>query len=412
VLGTLKELGYRGQDVALAVPSQWCLCGTITTADLPRKSRRQAMVYRLEQQLPLPVEEITVDFIESHGQALGVCVQNSVLTPIVDALEGQGIAVQVICPVALLAIQSQIGGTGGKHAVAADLICMQHNGYIDLFEIKRQVPVAWYRAPSTVANLRLQVQRQLLRYSDPLHLDAEVEDPSLLNSLSDLEEVHVSSNSAAPIMERVIDAAGDLMQRGSATCVNLRRDALGADDPFRTIRRPLNFAVAGLVVLLVAFCAASLWRAQGYQQLIHQHERQQQEVFRRLLPTQEVPVEVQPRLASEERRLRALSGMSSESPDMKSALLLLREALMRLPDHLRFRILEIRIENDHLHIDGEARAHSDADAIAAALRTRRGFDVDPPRTDALAQRGVRFTITATAITDGMLRPADRRVAHP
>ena len=44
----------RGQRAAiLAVPSSWCLCAGISLKGLPAKGRRQAMLYRLEEKLPL-----------------------------------------------------------------------------------------------------------------------------------------------------------------------------------------------------------------------------------------------------------------------------------------------------------------------------------------------------------------------
>src|SRR5687768_5808645 len=60
----LGSLGHRaGNEVLLALPSDWCLSAGIEISDLPKKDRRHAMLYRLEEKLPLAAEEFTADFV-------------------------------------------------------------------------------------------------------------------------------------------------------------------------------------------------------------------------------------------------------------------------------------------------------------------------------------------------------------
>src|SRR5947209_18703807 len=60
---SLRSAGYAGQGVVLGVPSGACLCAPILSDDLPSKDRRRAMLYRLEEKIPLPAEEVVADFI-------------------------------------------------------------------------------------------------------------------------------------------------------------------------------------------------------------------------------------------------------------------------------------------------------------------------------------------------------------
>src|SRR5438270_158805 len=58
----LRSAGYRGEGVMLAIPSDWCLATRIAVKDLPKRDR-SAMIFRLEEKLPLAAEEFVADFI-------------------------------------------------------------------------------------------------------------------------------------------------------------------------------------------------------------------------------------------------------------------------------------------------------------------------------------------------------------
>jgi hypothetical protein len=54
---------------------------------------------------------------------------------------------------------------------------------------------------------------------------------------------------------------------------------------------------------------------------------------------------------------------------------------------------EIRIEGGGVYLSGEVRSNADADRIVGALR-HLGFEVQPPRTQRLAEQG--FTVRVAA----------------
>jgi len=106
----LHENQYAGQGLVLAIASEWCFSATIQTTDLPRNDRK-AMIYRLEEKLPLAAEAMVADFVIHHdGSALGVCTRHKTLSELIDALEGQNIAVQSIAPLAAVG--------RGRHVIA------------------------------------------------------------------------------------------------------------------------------------------------------------------------------------------------------------------------------------------------------------------------------------------------------
>lgn len=100
----LREAGHAGQDIVLGLPSQWCYSASVSTDGLPRRDRRQALGYRLEEKLPVALEELTVDFVDTdQPTVLGVAVSTARLAPLIRGLEARDIPVQAALPTALLA---------------------------------------------------------------------------------------------------------------------------------------------------------------------------------------------------------------------------------------------------------------------------------------------------------------------
>jgi type II secretion system protein L len=399
VAQALKDAGYRGQGVMLAIPSAWCLCAPILTAGLPAKSRK-ALAYRFEEMLPLPAEEVVSDYVPSEpgdDTALAVGVQKERLAPLVEALEGAGVIVSHICPALLLAGQQVLGG-GSAGDFAALLYPAQSAGEIELLMLRRGLPVGWHLLPDAPRDVVLHLQFELKE--TPAKLAAVDLAPALREALAGLNVVEID----APDLATAAALGSVPVLSGKARpWVDLRRDALAARDGLRQVRRPLTVAVAALVLCCLSLSIAMIWRASRYDAMTDRYAREQQGVFRQVFPTGAVPVDVRSRLESEERSLRALSGDSAAPPPTETGLLTLRDILTRLPAEagLRYRVLELRLDRQRFTLDGQVTRHGDADRIAGALRREKSLVVDPPRTEQLPEeggaKGVSFTITGEAV---------------
>src|SRR4051794_32333241 len=66
VVQSLRTSGWRDESVLLALPSNWCLAAQIDAAGLPRGDR-SAMLFRLEEKLPLAAEQVVADFAPAAG---------------------------------------------------------------------------------------------------------------------------------------------------------------------------------------------------------------------------------------------------------------------------------------------------------------------------------------------------------
>src|SRR5258708_5767894 len=85
----LRHAGYVGNPTLPEWGPGECLAASIETADLPRGDRK-AMLYRLEEKVPLAAEHVVADFATSPsagGRALGVCVREDAIAPLLNSLE-------------------------------------------------------------------------------------------------------------------------------------------------------------------------------------------------------------------------------------------------------------------------------------------------------------------------------------
>ena len=79
--------------------------------------------------------------------------------------------------------------------------------------------------------------------------------------------------------------------------------------------------------------------------------------------------------------------------------------LKALPGQGRYRLLDLNIQPDLIRLEGQVQNHADADVVAAGLRQSGLYDVEPPKTQALKERGVGFAFTAIPRPDGGLPKA-------
>jgi len=157
----LRERHYQGEDVLLALPSSWCLAASIDTQGLPRHDRA-AMRFRLEEKLPLAAEAFTADFVEHDETALGVCVQNDRIVPIVNALEAAGVAVQSVSPAALLASQHY-----GWGEAATTVLLWREGESINLITRAADVPGRWSLAADQLEAVRFELDVLLAELEGP-----------------------------------------------------------------------------------------------------------------------------------------------------------------------------------------------------------------------------------------------------
>jgi type II secretory pathway component PulL len=136
---------------------------------------------------------------------------------------------------------------------------------------------------------------------------------------------------------------------------------------------------------------AFLWvRIHHWETQTQQYDLQQRSLFTEVFPQRTIPVAVRPHLESELKRRQGLSGQQA-MPTIGVTLDTVTRVLTALPGDLRFRIQSIRADDKTIDLDGQARSHTDAEQIANAVRAA-GIELDPLRSENLAQQGVTFSL--------------------
>ncbi len=397
----LLDHGHRGEGVALGLPSQWVMVAGIDVDNLPRRHRRQALLYRLEEQLPLAAEAVVADFVQRDHAALAAAARADRLIDIVDRLEAAGVMVQLVSPAAALALQAQAADPPDHRRcfLAADL-----DGRIELAALDAGTPASWQSLPQDPAAFVRALRAELL--GDPPAEPAELVmlglNGDFLAAASAVNGLQVRH--AEPVDLAAARGAADALRGRVRPWFDFRRGPLGPADRLRPVRRPLTACAAAAAVLLATMAGALLWRARGHRRLAGDHAARQADVFHQAFPGQRLPPSVGHRLESEARKLGRVRTVTADMPGRRCALDALRDALVGLPAGVHWRILEIQIDPARMVLEGQARSHADAEKIAAALRAAGRFDVDPPRTERLESGAVAFAITARRLAP----PAGRR----
>jgi hypothetical protein len=288
---------------------------------------------------------------------------------------------------------------------------------MELFDCEKRGVRRWYHLPAEAADLRralamLAVNRPAERHQ----LTAIGLAPELSEAAAAQWTVHESADAGDDLLGQALQQAPRWAsgrprprkpRKWGRGWIELRRDQLAPNQPEAGVSRARRMAAAAAILALGCMIGTLVFGEYQFQQVADRHERLQRRLFSETFPDQSVPRGVRSRMASELARLRGVSGQSVEVPERAEALALLAHATAALPKELRFRLTDIRIEDRRLRLEGQVRAHGDADQLATALRETGRFKVPAPRTDSLPDRGVAFTLTVRAI-----EPASERGSSP
>ena len=393
----LDRLGYTGGGVCLGVSSARTFVAAVDCGNLPRRGaeRRQAMLFRLEEHLPIDAEEMTADFVPAvaGGTALGVAVASAPLVHLVGQLAEAGIETAAICPTPLLALSEAL--RAGENA-DAEYWLLAAPSHVDVFRVADGRPRAWHTTAPEAEEVVRAVKAEMLAHPGPL--------PSPCTAvIGPLPAGHTADVCAAAglacrtvehasIAELAARSAARLLEGEEAGWVDLRRDRLGHENPWGRLAVPLKAALITAIVALAAVSAAAHLRAYRYQAVVDGALAEEAALHQQVFPNTRTPIDVLSRLASETRRLEGLRGSTGAVPEPFSALDAFNQVAGGVPADLRIRIVDIRVDAAGLLIEGQARTHADAEKLAQAIRSGGQFTSDPPRSEQLVKGGVAFTL--------------------
>lgn len=377
----LDRLGYAGQGVMLALSSADCWAASIDIAGLPRGDRK-AMLYRLEEKLPMAAESIVADFAIGDARALGVCVREDAVSPLLHSLESHGVAVQSICAATFLAAQQLAEGTGPQ------ILLIGEDDQINVIAIHDGVPTSWSLLPNQPAVLRLHLDVLLMELGDETVPIRSSGVPAVM-----VQNLNVKS---VPVVPRQVAAIGGaaILESRLKPWIEFRRGALSISDPLRLHRRALEVLLGAAAIFLVCTTLGFLWRIHRYNEATTTANSRMSNEFLSTFPTWSVPSNLKTIVEGEHRKLvsRGAAGVPAEVNH--SAMELFHGVLSRLPVDLKFKLESMSFHEDLFELQGRVRTYGDLETIAAATRLS-GMDVPPPQAHRDAEGFWSFTLRGT-----------------
>jgi hypothetical protein len=379
----LTELGWRGVPLVVGLASSLCLAATV---DVPAPSmlrKRQAMRFHLEGWIPWPAEEFVADFVPHHNVAFMVAVRIEPLRGLLDALEERDASPASVVPAAMLALDWHLANqqNAGSHT-----LLWRHDDQLELFVVRDGRPRGWRSACLTQLDDILQF----------VAIDALEQPPEAAWLVRGLEHeqldrlrrhgLPVESLEALTWNEAIAQTLDAIGSGQREPLIELRRDELAGERPVQAVGPQLRRLKLAAMLAGLALCGALWLRGEQYAAGSVSLERQLGEIFEETFPKEPLPERPLAAIRKVHLLLQGTRGPVKALPSEPSCDQLLQQVLAALPNDLRYRVPEIRLEGSSIYLGGEVRSNADADRIAEALRAA-GLTVDSPRTQRLAEQG-------------------------
>lgn len=411
VVDAIRSNGATPGEMILAIPSAWCLCGRIENADgasarrLTPK-RRETLLYELEEWQPVAAEQVAADFLPLASGWLGVTVMLDRVQPLIAALEGEGLMVTAVCPLAMLVLQGC--------RTDADVVMVGEDRHVDLFWFEDNDLAGWFWLPHKADDIADWLDMLPIRHNhEPLRVVGCSLSPQVTDGLAGSDRLDFARWKPSPeagVFEAAVTLSADILNGRVRPMIDLYRgDSLG-NGRHHWLNRPLQSVAAAAILFLLVSIGVMYYAAGRYDGQTRAFEQQQQEVFRQAFPDSRPPRRISRRLESELVNLRRGEGNGAEQPvaaSSGSALHTLALAFDRLPDmsvqganpSTVFSLERVILDGERLRLEGKARSHSDAGHLASLLGRDGRLGIQPPRTQALPDGEVGFVITGRDTSD-------------
>lgn len=387
----LRSLGYHRQFVTLGLSGSDVLVASLRETVNGLARSRQTRLYDLEEHLPLAAEELVGDFVVGKHHVWGVAFARTPWLELIAALRQEGVRVLSVAPTVLWSAQHRYEslprGERPSHLI------WEYQGSINVLEFRDERPVSWSALSTRPGALWQHLSVLVLTSQSPPRIAAVGPSELLRQELNSIRGI-VWKEIADDLLEVAAAAQAASIVNGQADpWVELLGAELGTSAWMHVAKPQLTLATVALAFFVTATLGVLHYRAAAFARAAHQDRLAQQEVFRQAMAGQNPPAGIRSRLESEAVRLEGLRGKTRELPSRITADELLEKFLAAVPQGVRWRLLELRIEQGRVQIEGEIGTHSDAEQIAAALKGS-GWTPSLSRTQQLPDRGVALSLSA------------------
>jgi len=401
----LTEQDYDAQPILLAIKSSDVLSITLPP---DTSMNRQAMLYELEEYVPIPAERFVADFFgHDQGRFAGVIDTENFL-PLLDELAGQKILIQAIVPLSMLAVQSMthpVAVDGGIRAVI--LSCENEpfldDGRIDLFFLTPDgQPLSWQLLDMKPESLRRTLLSEILTRDTDITIESPHLSEELRQVLETIPRIKLPTNEPGhdeTFSLMIARQSENILFRKKKPWWDFCRDALTMRGTDRVLGKSIRMVLWGSVALTAALCLVLFVRMLRYDQATARYHKEQETAFREALPEQSLQSGFRNRLESEYKKMSAQRENTTDLPQRESVLIPLLNILRSLPQNVRYRFPEIRIEPNAIRLDGQLQVHGDAELVATALEDG-GFIVEAPSTQQTGSSGVAVRLSVVRRDEG------------
>jgi len=400
----LTEQEYDAQPILLAIKSSDVLSVTLPP---DTSANRQAMLYELEEYIPIPAERFVADFfVHEQGRCTGVIDAEKFL-PLLDELAIQKIFIQAIVPLSVLAVQAMTlhPVEGGIRAVVLSFEKepLLDDGRIDLFFLMPDgQPLAWQLLDTKPESLRRAIHSEILTRNTDIVIESPYLPEELRQVIENIPRVKLLKNEPdndATLSFMIARQSEAILIRKKKPWWDFCRDSLTMRGTDRVLGKSVRMVLWGGVALAAALSLVLFVRMFRYDQAAARYHKEQETAFREALPEQSLQSGFRNRLESEYKKMSAQRENTTDLPQRESALIPLLNILRSLPKNVRYRFPEIRIEPNAIRLDGQLQVHGDAELVATALEDG-GFAVETPSTQQTGSSGVAVRLSVVRRSEG------------
>ena len=355
----LKDKSIKLDQATLLLENDFVFNATLSTENLPRRNKIQALCYQLEDHLPVDAETLTADFITiNQTQNLAVAVKTETLQLIIDSLENEGIEIVSIAP-ASIALFNQI-----------------NNSKIDylLINTGKQFELATIAGSKFIKCNSAKSEHDI----EKIILASRLSENSSNNEISILATDNFKlSLPGFEVKYQNFDLIKQLrLMISKRPSINLRKDKLAQQSQWSKHKVLLNMlTICACLFPLVLLLGIHL-RTSEYQKLAKSNRRAQREIFSQIYPNEKPPLDV-PRVLKarlSERKDFAKSPLPEKYTT--NAFITLNKALEKLPPKFKIRLHRIKASASSVEIQGVIAKPANPEDFAEWLKSK-GFSVAP-----------------------------------
>ncbi len=378
--------------VVLAPAATSCFFCLLKPQEIADARDRQAMLFELENHLPIDAESTVADFVTlpTTGQPApvsSVAIDAARWQAIVDVFEDADLQVRSIVPASVLATRAMCKKIGlGETAE----LYLADGERLDLIEIKNETILLWKHLALEATAIRRHKALNQTVINRTIVVGLKATEFAALTGLRKAEFVEEDRRAL------VSYGAELLLENPSSRWFELRRGALAPSDPLRAIGKQLRWVGVAAAACLLAISVGGWWRSRRIENEIENVRAAQVDLFQQAFPNARMPGAVLRRVRSEHSKVLSSRGENTDIEIPRSAPQILRRVLVAIPADIRYRVTRIEILDGKVDLLLQVRNTVDAGKIATSI-SAAGFQVDPPGTRQVDPQTFESNLTAVWI---------------